>query len=202
MVQGQKGNYQINIRKIKELAQTCESSEDLAMIMGLKISTMLGYAVKENIKLPPFRDIKNKYKNVRRNSQIDILIAEARLQSKEEIGNALGYSRGERIRQYLVGTNQEKAWEQNKKERKRLLENIMGYLQLTAERNTSEKEKFAFEKTNQFFSTHRQWDYDKFFSLYGDYYEFQNQNQKVPLKWFAKKYDLPQSYVGRVFKSV
>src|SRR3989344_859329 len=161
-----------------------------------------------------FREQKNRYKFVKRKPIVDALIREG-LPTLENIGKKVNLTR-ERIRQYIVATDQQEIWDERRRERKNILGTIVSQInsvgsnladQIEQARllNTSEKEKWAYEKVQKYFEV-RRWseniDFDLLFSLFQDYHAFQQQSKKVSLEWFAKKYKIWTPSIGRIFKDV
>lgn len=140
MVQGRQGDYENNIRKIRELTsegknypiekkslktrteeiKACMDNgahyiEDVADQLGLSYQSCYRNFLKSAILPLPFRDKSNRFGNIKRKQRIDDLIQEGRFETLQEIGDEMGFTH-EYIRQYLEVTNQYEIWEYAKKE--------------------------------------------------------------------------------------
>jgi DNA-binding CsgD family transcriptional regulator len=210
--------------KRKQQIESCINNgfqyiEDVAS--SLHINPLYCYKLFYRFNMPPlpFRDPKNRLRsrNPRRKEVIDEIIREGVLDSLEKIGNhnKVGLTR-ERVRQYLEGTNQYTLWEETKKERKKVLEGLLSQIlsihggllsqiEHAGLKNASETDQLAYEKTKEYFEDkrfHPKDSSDFIFSLFKDYSTFQKQGKKVPLKWFAEKYDKLPPNIGKIFSRV
>ncbi len=195
------------IEKIKQARNNGRYAEDVAEEIGVPIKTLRIYANHNCIKLPPFRDQSNRY-SARRDSRKDELIKEGL--KLEAIAHRFGITR-ERIRQYILVTRQHEIWEHAKeqrryyeKQRDKMLGILINQIETAGLRNASVGEKLSYEKAIKYLAN-KKWHgiyFDELFSIYNDYFTFKERGEKVPLSWFAKKYDRWESVIGRIFKNV
>lgn len=185
-----------------------ESSVDVYGITreaGFSIATVRNYG--EGLLSP------NKYRRCRRDIRKDILIEQGlnlRQIREELIKQGYEVSR-ERIRQYIVRTNQyEKRIkakkskrdkrEQEKIERKNILEQIASQINGIARQKVPEEDKLAYDKADFVYRHTNAYSFDELFSLFKAYYDAKENNEKKTLEELSEECGILFVTIGRLLK--
>jgi predicted transcriptional regulator len=200
----------------QEIENGAEFVEQIAEHLGLNPKYIINFAYEENISLPRLKNPYSRYltsKIARRNPEIDRLIEKGL--TLQKIGERISGYYSEKVRQYLVRTRQHEVWKATKEEGKTIIKRLVSQIRGLGEQiangvkhvginNATKKEKFAHEKTTELFLRKKikndRIPFDKLFSIFSDYYEFQEQGRRVSITWFAEKYELYPYDIGRIFK--
>ena len=153
------------------------------------------------------------YKRCKRDSRRDILIEQGLSlgQIREElIKQGYGVTR-ERIRQYIIGTNQYEEWknadkskrdkrEQEKTQRKNILEKIASQINEIARQKVPEEDMLAYDKADFVCRNTRAYPFDKLFSLFKTYYDTKRNNEKKTLAELSEECGIFYVAIGRLLK--
>jgi len=207
-----KESSQERVKQIQDaILNGAESAEEIAVRTGHSVSAVASCISYHKIKTP-FPRTFYKYFRARRDEKRDELI-QKRL-SLSAIAKSEGVKR-ERVRQYLVQTDQHENWKtgrkelkkeisEGKKQKKQQLEIIANQINEVARRQVFEKDKWAYEKTEQYFQI-KKWtiySFRKIFNLLKDYHNFKEKGEKVSIEELGKRHGLLTYSISRIMRLV
>lgn len=162
------------------------------------------------IALPPLDKMVCEYSRSKPNLEIDRLVQQGNgFLSLEDIGKEVGVTR-EWIRQYLIRTGKYEDFKEKRKElghkvtiRRKILSRILSQINTIAGQQVSEEDKWAYDKTEEFFSKRNSgYSWERVFSFLKDYDCARKNGKKTTNREFAKKYEFPMISVSVILRTI
>ena len=206
--------------RIAEIKQAVEDGlttpEEFMERVGLKISTIYDYAVKNKITLPfSSKDLWDYQKAKKKDQKRDMLIREGL--PLEEIGDNEGSTK-ETIRQYILKSGQDELYKEARKNfkktrkekeklRKQELCNIAGFINSVINKKSKQlpkNENLAFEKARRYqnLKNSTYYPFESLFGLFKEFFSAKESGKKVSLEELGIEFGLWPSSTGRIIKAV
>ena len=200
--------------------------EDLAGSLELQPRTIMGYVLRTDIRLPPFRNRDNSYGNIRQDPALDELIVDGRYQTLKQVAKKYSLRKGnaiskERVRQYIVARGLQGVFDESRDGYRREQGRVVGGLVsgqgfpdllndliVNKRAEASEQEAFAYDLTigretgNRSKNSPNLLPFSRVYPLLMDYWQIREDGKNKSITEFGRDNGIHFVTVGNIFREL